>query len=54
MKKDYLKPRLEVVEVQLSDCIAGSAIEVEGGKIKHVESTPLPDGTSIGWDKDGI
>lgn len=38
MKKDYLKPMMEVVEVQLSDyCAAGSGITVPRGKTAHYE-----------------
>lgn len=36
MKKDYLKPMMEVVEVELSDCIAGS-INVSKGTTGHTE-----------------
>lgn len=44
MKKDYLKPIMEVVEVQLSDCIAGS-VNVTKGKTAHYEM-----GLENGWD----
>lgn len=34
MKKDYVKPKMEIIEVQLSDCIAGSGpVSVERGVV---------------------
>lgn len=36
MKKEYVKPTMEIVEVQLSDCIAGS-VNVIGGKAASYE-----------------
>ena len=49
-KKDYLKPTIEIVEIQLSDCIAGSSIIVDEGKVKHVETL----GTDLNWDSNGL
>lgn len=50
MKKDYLKPTMEVVEVQLSDCIAGS-IQVASGKVnlQEVDSSDNSDQLSV-WE----
>lgn len=44
MKKDYLKPTMEVVEVQLSDYCAAGSINVERGKTSHYEM-----GLEGGW-----
>lgn len=51
MKKDYLKPTMEVVEVQLSDCIAGS-IQVSSGKVnlQEVDSSDNSDQLSVWGD----
>lgn len=38
MKKKYVKPMMEIVEVRLSDCIAGSNdVRVDAGKVTHSE-----------------
>lgn len=49
MKKDYLKPMLEVVEIQLSDCIAGSGPTVVSGYASHTEL-----GRGSDWSLDGV
>lgn len=47
MKKSYVKPMMEIVEVQLSDCIAGSTgVNVEVGKVTHSE-------VATGWEMTG-
>lgn len=51
MKKDYLKPTMEVVEIQLSDCIAGS-IQVASGKVnlQEVDSSDNTEQLSVWGD----
>lgn len=47
-KKNYLKPTIEIVEVQLSDCIAGSTgVSVGVSKTAHYEM-----GLSGGWSSE--
>ena len=46
MKKNYVKPTMEIVEVQLSDCIAGSgSTKVSIGIVNHQQ---IVDNASLG------
>ena len=50
-KKKYEKPVIEVVEVQLSECIAGSvqtAVAIEKGT--KTNTTVRATGNSVSWD----